>query len=182
MDSLSDVSAGWLTPERAGPSSRCRRRPSDASSRRRTTFPTRGCTWVDEQVVGARSERRLVRAHLDTGESVVLARWTSLGKNGKLFLQSDQGGRFLLLAATSGKGMGAHVIVRLDVSGAGAPSVAGLHLGPHPLLLGPLVDPAGYSVVVRRQGRARLERAPRLEALEGVWLSGVGKTLHDCVE
>lgn len=145
------------------------------------TFRDTSVYLVDEVPQGAtRTVRRLVRINLNTAVAQVLGSWETKKGRPWPWLQQDQAGEGLLLSGAAQGNL--HRIVQFSVDKQGTLSVRGVHRGPHLLLLEPLVDPHGYSIVVRQGNRPRLHRVNRLAELPGSWKQEPPSVIGECLQ
>lgn len=134
------------------------------------SFQDRALYVLDEKPLwGLIVKRRLSRVDLTTGAATELGAWPSLRKHGAFWLSVDRGGDGLILAASSRRVPGAHVVVRFALAD-GALTPTGVHTGSHPLAGGVWVDETGYTVVVGQNGRQVPQRATELRDLPGSWV------------
>lgn len=129
--------------------------------------------WVLDEARGPFGLRRarLVRIDRTTGQTSVVGQWPRLGLFETWWLTMDRGGD-LLLTATHGKGIGGHIIVRIELAASG-PKVTGVLNDKGQLVLPPLADSTGYTLVEKAKKKAplpyTLETTEELPMSPGTW-------------
>jgi len=126
------------------------------------SFVTDDLYVLDETADG---DARLVAVHLGKFTTTTIGVWKRHAEWDQHWLTVDRDGALLLASSTSAKKK-RHRITRIDVRGGLPPAIDGVLEGKKPLVLPPLVDAVGYTLVVKQDSGNDRANMIRLDALD----------------